>query len=146
MPIAKASVISATRIKRGEHPREARSPLALLVQVRLREDEHGDERQERQPVGLDPPEHAPEHRLAPVVELPRHERRVEPEHEAAEVEADERGDARQAAGGDEQLRPREQKRRAGPDVADDPDRRVVLGNRGGDSAPSPLRCRCRHES
>ena len=132
--------------QRGEHAGEARSPLALLIQVRLREDEHGDERQERQPVGLDPPEHAPEHRLAPVVELPRDEGRVEPEHEPAEVDADQRGDARKAAGGDEQLRAREQKRRAGPDVGDDPDRRVVLCNRGGDSAPPRLRCRCRHVS
>ncbi len=115
---------------------EAGAALTLLVEARLREDEHGDEGQKGQPVGLDPPEDSPEHRRAAVVELARHKRRVEAQHEPPEVDADERGDAREPPRGDGQLRPREQKRRAGPDV--DRGRRIVSGNRGGNAIPPLL--------
>ena len=71
--------------------------LALGVQAGLPEDEHGHEREERQPVRLGAPEHAPEDRVGAVVELAEDERRVEPERQPAEVEQDERGDARDPA-------------------------------------------------
>ena len=132
--------------QRRQDPPETGSPAALLVEARLREDENRDQGQERKPVGLDAPEHAPEDRRAAVVELAGHERRVEADDQPAKVDADERGDAGEPARRRRQLAAREKERRPRSDVGDDPRRRFVraVRNGGGDATPPPLRCSYSH--
>ena len=72
--------------QRGDDPPEAGPPLALGVEPGLPEDEHGDERDEREPVALGVPEHAPEDRRVPVVDLAQRERAVEAEADGDEIE------------------------------------------------------------
>ena len=104
--------------QRRDDAAEARAMLAARVETRLREDEHGDQRDERQPLPLRVPEDAPEDRRVPVVLLAQGERPVQRERESAEVEEDQDADA----GGAEQepatRRPGEDIRLAAPDVAD----------------------------
>ncbi len=97
---------------------EAGAALAARVQARLREDEHRDERDERQPLALRLPEHAPENRRVPVVDLPQRERGIERQREAAEVEEDEEGDAADAEDDGPQLRASDDERLRAPDVSE----------------------------
>ena len=75
--------------KRADDPPEACAPLALGVKAGLPEDEHGDERQERQPVCLGLPEDAPQDRALAVNEIPEGQRRVDAEGQPDHVEEDE---------------------------------------------------------
>ena len=92
--------------ERGHDPAEPAAPLALGIEAGLPEDEHRDQRQEGQPVGLRVPEEAPQGAAVPVDELAQDERSVDAEHEPDEVEDDERGDARCAAQGGPQRKVR----------------------------------------
>ena len=79
--------------ERGDHLAETGAPLAGGVEPRLPEDEHRDRREEGKPRRRPFPEEAPEDVRVPVDELAQHERRVDPEREAGNVERGERGDA-----------------------------------------------------
>ena len=131
-----------------EDPAEAGAPPALLVEPGLREDEHGDQGQEGQPVRLDAPEDAPEDRRSAVVELPGDQRGIEADDETPEVDADERGDAGEPPSRHRQLAAREEERGSRADVGDDPRGGFVpaVHSGGGDSAPPPLRCSGCHAS
>ena len=96
---------------------EPAAPLAARVEPRLREHEHHHERHEGQPLALRLPEHAPEDRRVPVVDLPQRERGVERQREAADVQEDEEGDATDAEGRGAELRASDDERLRAPDVA-----------------------------
>ena len=79
--------------ERGDHRAEPGAPLARGIEPSLPEDEHRDRREEGKPRRRPFPEEAPEDVRAPVDELAQHERGVDPEREAGDVEGGERRDA-----------------------------------------------------
>ena len=83
--------------ERRDDPPRPRPPLAHRVQARLVEDEHGDGREEGQPLGgARRPEERPEDVVA-VDERSDHERRHQAECQTRDVERDEHSDAEQPA-------------------------------------------------
>ncbi len=78
--------------ERRHDPSHTGAVLALGVEACLPEDEDRDQREERQPLLLRVPGHTPERELVLVVEPTEHEREVEPEREAADVDRQERRD------------------------------------------------------
>ena len=117
MPTPNANVSSATRKSDETTLSEPAAPLAARVEPRLREHEHHHERHERQPLALRLPEHAPENRRVPVVDLPQRERGVERQREAADVQGDEAGDATDAEGSGAELGASNDEGLRTPDVA-----------------------------
>ncbi len=100
--------------ERADHLCETGAPLTCGVEAGLPEDEDGDHRQKRKPVGLGLPEEPPERHAFPVDEVAKRERGVDAEHEADEIEHDQRDDAARPAdpGSNRHVRT------ARPDVAD----------------------------
>ena len=83
--------------ERAEDPPRARAALARGVEPRLEEDEHGDRREERQPLGgPGVPEERPVHRVA-VHDGAQHEGEVHAEREPGDVGRDEHRDAHRPA-------------------------------------------------
>ena len=79
--------------ERAEDPPRARAALARGVEARLEEDEHGDRREERQPLGRPGvPEERPVHGV-PVDDGAQDERQVHAEREPGDVGRDEHRDA-----------------------------------------------------
>src|SRR5581483_8826722 len=95
---------------------EAGAVLALGVQAGPPEDEHGDERDERKPVALRVPEHAPEDRVVAVVDLPQRQRPVEAEADRDEVDGEQGRDAAEAEGERAQRAAGQEVRTAAADV------------------------------
>jgi hypothetical protein len=72
--------------ERRDDPAEAGTVLSLGVEAGPPEDEHRDEGEEREPVALRVPEHAPEDRVVPLVDLPERQRPVQAEADRGEVD------------------------------------------------------------
>ena len=84
----------------ADDPAGTTATLALGVETRTPEDEDHHEPEEREPVGLGPPDRPPQDVLA-VRHCPQDERRVDPEDQPGEIEDDQGGDA----GGPPEQRP-----------------------------------------
>ena len=128
----------------GRHDTSGSLPhLARRVQTRLPEDEHQQQDQEREPVGLVRPEQAPEDRLRLEQRGAQRQRRVEAEDQPADVDRREDRDADQTADERPNRRRRKEVRAARPDVLDDRGRVgvkpwAVVQNGPGHAAIVPL--------
>ena len=102
--------------QRPDDPAAAAATLALGVEPGAPEDEDEYQGEERQPLGLRPPQRSPEDLVA-VVDRAEDERAVEPEDQPAEVERDQREDAEHTAD-ERRHRAAEDERARRTDVAD----------------------------
>ena len=131
-----------------DDPPQPLAHLPLRVQAGAREDEHEQEHEERQPVGLVVPQEAPQDRLGIEDERAQREREVEAEDETGHVERREQEDARRAPDERPKGAARQEVRAARANVLDangalDLGRRLVdhlpwrlIGDRGGDRRSS----------
>jgi hypothetical protein len=104
--------------KTPDDPAQPGAALARRVQARVPEDEHRHDGQERQPVGLLPPEDAPERRAVAAVDVSEDERGVDRDRQPGEIEHDQGGDAADAAS--HSLRSQVRERLGRADVAEHP--------------------------
>jgi hypothetical protein len=102
--------------ERRQDPADARTYLAARVEAGLPEDEERDQREERQPLLDRIPEHSPQGREMAVDELAEHERRVEAERDACEIQEGEHENAREPPGCRPKRTSREEERPRRADV------------------------------
>ena len=125
-----------------EHHREhdladAGAQLAPPVEPAHPEHEHRDDREERQPLALRLPDDSPQRRPVAQVELAEDERHPDAEHEAGQVERDQRGNAGEAPADGEKRAAGEE---VGPGRADVFDRRRPRLGRHGWLRAHPPEC------
>ena len=122
----------------GEHDlAETGAQLTPSVQPADPEHEHGDHRQEGQPVALGAPQDPPEGRPLAEVELAEDQGDVDAQHEPSQVEQDQSRHAREPAGDRDEAGAREEVRPRGADVLHG--RRTLLFRRRRDGTRSWLR-------